>query len=92
MKPQTVMCPIGEGAPVFSPIIVAEISKHWTKPGDEREGMLSARFEFVVRHNNERGYRLVDWKMTTLLIPPNMTGKDAPGGIVETIVAVFEKA
>lgn len=52
--------------------------------------LVSQRFEELVRVNNERGYRLVDWKMRTILIPAQV---DPPVKmhVNETIVAVFEK-
>jgi hypothetical protein len=61
--------------------IVAEITKNWT-PSTPAVDLLSQRFETVINVNLERGYKLVDWKISTV----------TDGTVViETIIAIFEK-
>lgn len=92
MQPQTFNPPTGEGGPEPAHIIVAEASTNWWpgEGGPDSMRLVSQRFEELVRVNNERGYRLVDWKMRTILIPAQV---DPPVKmhVNETIVAVFEK-
>lgn len=60
--------------------IVAEISTHY-RNGEPPGKSLSSLFEKVIQTNRARGYRLRDWKLTSVGL------KDT---IYETIVAVFE--
>lgn len=62
--------------------IVAEISKKW--PSEDPRLLLSHRFEQVINHNLERGYKLHSWKLISAF--PNTET------LYETIVAVFERA
>jgi len=60
--------------------IVAEITKNWT-PSTPAADLLSQRFEAVINVNLDRGYKLIDWKISTV----------TDGTIViETIIAIFE--
>lgn len=61
--------------------IVAEISKSW-KEGDKVADLLSYKFETVINHNEERGYRLSDWKLSQVCNGDIFT---------ETIIAIFQK-
>lgn len=92
-----------DGGPLrgaLPPTIVAEITKVWPldEDGDPAapatSSLLSARFEIVIEHNRARGYRLRDWRMTSVVVP----GSREPGSclyvppqICETIVATFER-
>jgi hypothetical protein len=60
--------------------IVAEIAKSWDKntPADD---LLSQRFERVLNVNFERGYRLIEWKISSVINAEVLT---------ETIIAIFE--
>lgn len=61
--------------------IVAEISKSWVA-GQEVADLLSHKFEAVINFNDQRGYKLVDWKL----------GQASNGDVfTETIVAIFQK-
>lgn len=63
--------------------IVAEVSKGWIDGCHAGElSILSQRFEEVINVNWERGYRLVDWRLSQLCNGNEMT---------ETIIAVFKK-
>lgn len=62
--------------------IVAEISKNWNLGETETRLLLSNRFENAIAANFERGYKLIDWKISAIL----------DNGVVnETIFAIFEK-
>jgi len=76
------------------PVIVAEVSKTYVHSPDsvymrerveEPMGTIGKRFEHVVAVNEARGYRLRDWKMTSIVFQVNSIPL-----ITETIVAVFE--
>lgn len=60
--------------------IVAEVTKNWTNQTPATD-LLSQKFETVINVNAKRGYRLVDWKITTVLVESNLC---------ETIIAIFE--
>lgn len=60
--------------------IVAEITKNWTKTTAVTD-LLCQRFETAINHNAERGYKLIDWKITS-------TQNDTV--LTETIIAIFE--
>lgn len=80
--------------PVFAPMIVAEVTKNWVEGEEPSTPILCQRFEEIIRFNNARGYRLHDWKMTTLYKPAakDVDGERTPNCMTETIVAIFEKA
>lgn len=60
--------------------IVAEITKNW-KVSFPQTDLLCQRFELVINTNHERGYKLIDWKITTGIKDDVHT---------ETIIAIFE--
>lgn len=60
--------------------IVAEITKNWDKQTPVND-LLCQRFEAVININSERGYKLIDWKITSA------TNNDI---LTETIIAIFE--
>lgn len=60
--------------------IVAEITKNWNNQTPVRD-LLCERFEAVININSERGYRLIDWKITSAANNDILT---------ETIIAIFE--
>lgn len=62
-------------------IIVAEVSKNWIY-GKLPETLLSQEFEKVINVNNQRGYKLIDWKIDRIVID---------GSLNETIIAIFER-
>ncbi len=64
----------------MSRFIVAEITKNWTQDTPVAD-LLSQRFEEVININEERGYRLSDWRITS-------TSNE--GLFTETIIAIFE--
>lgn len=61
--------------------IVAEITKNWTKD-TPIENLLSQRFEAVININAQRGYKLIDWKISCGYSQDVLT---------ETIIAIFQK-
>jgi len=61
--------------------IVAEVSKSWTDPTTIKE-ILSQKFEQVVNVNYDRGYKLVDWNISSVV---------HEGVLTETIIAIFER-
>lgn len=61
--------------------IVAEVTKNWTT-GTMPVDLISQRFELVINANDERGYKLVDWKL-------NVSNDGSL--LTETIIAIFEK-
>lgn len=61
--------------------IVAEVSKNWDKQTPVAE-LLSQKFEEVINVNSERGYKLIDWKISSVV---------SEGVLNETIIAIFEK-
>jgi hypothetical protein len=61
--------------------IVAEVSKTWI-PGTPISDLLSQKFEKVINVNDERGYSLKEWKLSTTIHNNTLT---------ETIIAIFEK-
>lgn len=76
--------------PTESETIVAEISKTWfledagtrhLKTQDVRKP-LCVLFEEVIKTNDYRGYKLLNWQLNTTALPDQMT---------ETIIAVFVK-
>jgi hypothetical protein len=73
--------------------IVAEVSKSWESGReilDAAEDCIAARFEEVIRHNRDRGYRLESWQLVTAYVPPAGPGEPArPGRLHETVIAVF---
>lgn len=60
--------------------IVAEVTKNWTRESPVSD-LLSQIFEGVINTNDSRGYKLIDWKITTVV------NKDV---LTETIFAIFE--
>lgn len=60
--------------------IVAEITKNWDKQTPVSD-LLSQKFEVVINTNSERGYKLIDWKITSCVNNDILT---------ETIIAIFE--
>lgn len=64
-----------------SKFIVAEVSKNW-KWGEGSAELLSQKFELVINTNLERGYKLIDWKISTVVHQDVLN---------ETIIAIFEK-
>lgn len=95
MNPQTLASKDTKGQPVFAPMIVAEVTKNWVEGEVPSTPILCQRFEQIIRHNNDRGYRLHDWKMTTLYKPAGQAvlgeGSNQPACMTETIVAIFER-
>ncbi len=64
--------------------IVAEITTNWPKEWPvPRAEHVSAKFEMVIEHNLERGYRLHSFQLHQVMT--------APQQMTETIVAVFQK-
>jgi len=65
--------------------LVAEISKNWPEdPAEKTAGLTLAQlFERIINSNWERGYRLVEWKLSRLDL------QFCPPGLNETIIAVF---
>jgi hypothetical protein len=63
--------------------IVAELCKNWPEdPAGPTGGYTLAQlFERAINHNWERGYRLIDWKLSRVSPPPAFN---------ETIIAIFE--
>lgn len=68
--------------------IVAEVSVNWPQQTPTPDlvkptatGVISNRFENVIAHNEQRGYKLESWKFSQVCLD-----KDH---MVETIVAVF---
>jgi hypothetical protein len=61
--------------------IVAEVTKNWDGDTDISSELLSQKFELVINVNAERGYKLIDWKLTSLSDVNLLT---------ETIIAIFE--
>lgn len=61
--------------------IVAEITKNWDTQTPVTD-LLSQRFESVINVNHERGYKLTDWKITSII---------NDGILTETIIAIFTK-
>lgn len=61
--------------------IVAEISKSWTDPTSIKE-ILSQKFEQVINVNYNRGYKITDWKISSII---------HEGVLTETIIAIFER-
>jgi len=61
--------------------IVAEVSKSW-EAHTPQTNLLCQQFEAVINRNNQRGYKLKDWKIFTTPTPEVYT---------ETIIAIFEK-
>lgn len=64
-----------------SKYIVAEASKNWAQ-NPSLDDLISHKFEKIININLERGYKLIDWKMTTTI---------SDGVMSETIIAIFEK-
>lgn len=60
--------------------IVAEVTKNWT-PETPVSDLLSQRFELVINTNFQRGYKLIDWKVSQTSNQNVLT---------ETIIAIFE--
>jgi len=60
--------------------IVAEVSKSW-KADTPMTNLLCQQFEAIINRNNQRGYKLKDWKIYTTPTPDCFT---------ETIIAIFE--
>lgn len=60
--------------------IVAEISKSWENQTPV-EKLLCQEFERVINANHDRGYKLVEWKITSVYYLDVLT---------ETIIAIFE--
>lgn len=63
--------------PIF---IVAEVTKNWTNDTPV-DNLLSNKFEDVINVNNSRNYKLIDWKISTVV---------NEGTLTETIIAIFE--
>ena len=61
--------------------IVAEITKNW-EPNTPVSDLLSQKFEGVININVDRGYKLVDWRLTSAYTGECFT---------ETIIAIFER-
>lgn len=61
--------------------IVAEITKNWNKRTPVKD-LISQKFEMVINVNNNRGYKLIDWKLSVANTSKLLT---------ETIVAIFER-
>lgn len=61
--------------------IVAEVSKSWVR-GQEVADLLSQKFEAVLNFNDQRGYKLIDWKLS------QVSNGDV---FTETIIAIFQK-
>lgn len=68
--------------------IVAEASKNWEQGDQSVSDLLSERFELIINTNFDRGYKLVDWKVSSIVINSD---KDKPPVLNETIIAIFEK-
>jgi hypothetical protein len=65
--------------------IVAEVSTNWPKDWPvPRRDYLSGKFELIIAHNLAKGYRLHSFQVSQ--VAPE------PGKLVETIIAVFERA
>jgi hypothetical protein len=60
--------------------IVGEITKNWDA-ATPVSNLIAQQFERVINLNNDRGYKLIDWKF-------NVTVND--GVLTETIIAIFE--
>jgi hypothetical protein len=60
--------------------IVAEISKNWESHTPVNE-LMGQQFEAVINTNADRGYRLIDWKISSANYGNVYT---------ETIIAIFE--
>lgn len=66
-------------------IVVAEVSCGWPKHPDEPKDILSQRFEAVIAVNEQRGYKLESWKLTSAVV----SDPDHGVHLHETIIAVF---
>lgn len=64
--------------------IVSEVTKNWDYATERDGDFISQRFELVLNENAKRGYRLVDWKLNTVI-------NESEGVLTETIVAIFEQ-
>lgn len=62
--------------------IVAEVSKNWNKDSPASD-LVCQRFEHVINHNLQRGYRLHSFTLHRLMTEPDCLN--------ETIIAVFER-
>jgi hypothetical protein len=60
--------------------IVAEITKNWSSE-TPISNLIGQQFEAVINTNDARGYKLIDWKINTVINGEVMT---------ETIIAIFE--
>ena len=60
--------------------IVAEITKNWEK-GTPVSDLIAQRFEEVINVNIARGYKLIDWRLSS---------SQTDNLLTETIVAIFE--
>lgn len=78
-------------APPDPPVVVGEVSVSWTEGGDLPKALISQRFQDVINVNLERGYELVDWKLSTVVQEFTPKFGDPLVRITETIVAVFRK-
>ncbi len=74
--------------------IVSEVSVTWPRNppagGNEPDPAISKWFERTLNHNAQRGYELVDWKLSRVY-HPSPTGDGTPC-VNETIIAVFKDA
>ena len=72
--------------------IVAEVSVTWSKDESLPSPLISQRFEHVIHTNEERGYSLESWQLTSTTPPRAEKLGDVLMGranLVETIIAVF---
>lgn len=70
-----------EKVPEGNKFIVAEITKNWTKE-TPITNLIGQQFELVININSDRGYKLIDWKINSIVNDDTLT---------ETIIAIFEK-
>ena len=60
--------------------IVAEITKNWNKETPVSD-LIGQKFEAVININAARGYKLIDWRLSSTQSGELLT---------ETIIAIFE--
>lgn len=74
--------------PLDRNIIVAEISVTWPKE-NIAGGLLANRFEDVIAINQKRGFVLLDWKMSSTMVPTRPPNPQYQ--LIETIIATFKR-
>lgn len=74
-----------------SPVtIVAEVCTNYESGAAVGGVLLSQKFEQVIEFNRQRGYELVDWRMSSVATPM-WAGSAGISTIAETIVAIFRR-